>query len=190
METLSAWLALFEWNSPITGEFPSQRPVTRSRPSRRRWFETPLRPLWRHRNFGTINLHSKAGAIPIWNAIYRRRDTHYKDRTVPPTTSWSFITGTVIPWNNDDVIKWIFSALLALCAGNSPVTDEIISQRPMTRSFDVFFDLRLNTRLNKPSRRRWFETPLRPLWRHRNFGTINLYSKARAISIWNTVLPA
>ena len=34
-------------------------------------------------------------------------------------------------------------ALLALCAGNSPVTGEFPSQRPVTRSFDVFFDLRL-----------------------------------------------
>ena len=33
-----------------------------------------------------------------------------------------------------------FSALLALCAGNSPVTGEFPSQRPVTRSFDVFFD--------------------------------------------------
>ena len=37
-----------------------------------------------------------------------------------------------------------FSALLALCAGNSPVTGEFPSQRPVTRSFDVFFDLRLS----------------------------------------------
>ena len=36
-----------------------------------------------------------------------------------------------------------FSALLALCEGNSPVTGEFPSQRPVTRSFDVFFDLRL-----------------------------------------------
>ena len=36
----------------------------------------------------------------------------------------------------------VFSALLALCAGNSPVTGEFPSQRPVTRSFDVFFDLR------------------------------------------------
>ena len=32
-------------------------------------------------------------------------------------------------------------------------------QRPVTRGFDVFFDLRLNKRLSKQSRRRWFETP-------------------------------
>ena len=37
-----------------------------------------------------------------------------------------------------------FSALLAICAGNSPVTGEFPAQRPVTRSFDVFFDLRLN----------------------------------------------
>ena len=35
-----------------------------------------------------------------------------------------------------------FSALLAICAGNSPVTGEFPTQRPVTRSFDVFFDLR------------------------------------------------
>ena len=52
-----------------------------------------------------------------------------------------------------------FSALLALCAGNSPVTGEFPEQRPVTRSFDVFFDPRRNKRMNKPSRRRWFETP-------------------------------
>ena len=37
-----------------------------------------------------------------------------------------------------------FSALLAICVGNSPVPDEFPTQRPETRSFDVFFDLRLN----------------------------------------------
>ena len=37
-----------------------------------------------------------------------------------------------------------FYALLALCAGNSRVTREFPVQRPVTRSFDVFFDLRMN----------------------------------------------
>ena len=41
-----------------------------------------------------------------------------------------------------------FSALLALCVGNSPVPGEFPSQRPLTRSFDVIFDLRLNKRLS------------------------------------------
>ena len=52
--------------------------------------------------------------------------------------------------------------------GDSPVTGEFPSQRPMTHSFDVFFDVRLNKCLSTQSRRRWFETPLRPLRRHRN----------------------
>ena len=41
-----------------------------------------------------------------------------------------------------------FSALLAICAGNSPVPGEFPTQRPVTWSFDVFFDLRLNKRLS------------------------------------------
>ena len=42
-----------------------------------------------------------------------------------------------------------FSVSLALCAGNSPVTGEFPPQRAVTRSFDVFFDLRPNKRLSK-----------------------------------------
>ena len=42
-------------------------------------------------------------------------------------------------------------ALLAICAGNSPVPGEFPAQRSVTRSFDVFFDLRLNKRLSKQS---------------------------------------
>ena len=61
-----------------------------------------------------------------------------------------------------------FSALLAICAGNSSVTDEFPAQRPVTRSFDVSFDLRLNKRLSKQSLGWQFEMPLRPLWRHCN----------------------
>ena len=36
-----------------------------------------------------------------------------------------------------------FSVSLAICAGNSPVTGEFPTQRPVMQSFDVFFDLRL-----------------------------------------------
>ena len=42
-----------------------------------------------------------------------------------------------------------FSALLALRVGNSPVTGGVPSQKPVTRSFDVFFDPRQNKRLSK-----------------------------------------
>ena len=55
------------------------------------------------------------------------------------------------------------SALLAICTGNSPVPGEFPSHRPMTRSFHVFFDLRLNKSLSKESWGWWFETLSRPL---------------------------
>ena len=42
------------------------------------------------------------------------------------------------------------------------------AQRPVTRSFDIFFDLRLNKRLSKQSWGWWFETPPWSLWRHCN----------------------
>ena len=61
-----------------------------------------------------------------------------------------------------------FSASLAICAGNSPITGEFPAQRPVTRKFDVFFDLRLNERLSKQSWGWWFETPSRPSWRRSN----------------------
>ena len=41
-----------------------------------------------------------------------------------------------------------FSALLAICAGNSPVNGKFPAQRPVTQSFDVFYDLRLNGWVN------------------------------------------
>ena len=62
---------------------------------------------------------------------------------------FSYLPEILIPFRtfaevHDDVIKWkIFSALLALCVGNLPVTGEFPSQRPVMRSFDVFFDLHL-----------------------------------------------
>ena len=66
-----------------------------------------------------------------------------------------------------------FSASLAICVGNSPASGEVPSQRPVTRSFDVFFDLCLNKRLRKQSCGWWFETLSRPLWRHGNVAKWN-----------------
>ena len=70
-----------------------------------------------------------------------------------------------------------FSALQTLCAGNSPVTVEFPTPRPVTLSSDVFSDLRLNKRLSKQSWRWWFETPLCSLWRHRyDFPVYHIFS--------------
>ena len=67
-----------------------------------------------------------------------------------------------------NIMMETFSALLAICAGNSPVPGEFSTQRPVTRSFDVLFDLRLNKRLSKQSWSCWFDTLSRPLWRQCN----------------------
>ena len=66
-----------------------------------------------------------------------------------------------------------FSALLDICAGNLPVPGEFPAQRTVTRSFDVFFDLRQYKRPSKQSWGWWFETTSRPSWRHCN--KINQY---------------
>ena len=52
---------------------------------------------------------------------------------------------------------------------------EFPTQRPVTRSFDVFFDQRLNKRLSKQSWGWWFETLSRPLWYHCNGRTFVLF---------------
>ena len=72
-----------------------------------------------------------------------------------------------------------FSALLAICAGKSPVAGEFPAQRPVTRSFDIFFDRSLNKRLSKQSWGWWFETPPRPLWRHCNVLINSSFVKTR-----------
>ena len=69
-----------------------------------------------------------------------------------------------------------FSAVPALCEGNSPVTGEFPSQRPVMRSFDVLFDMRLNKRLSKRSSRHWFETPSRSLWRTKSVSLVGAKS--------------
>ena len=76
-----------------------------------------------------------------------------------------FISATSPWWRHQ---METFSALLAFCAGNSPVPGEFPSQRQVTRSFDVSLICALNKRLSKQSWGWWFETPSRLLWRHCN----------------------
>ena len=61
----------------------------------------------------------------------------------------------------------IFCVTGHLC-GEFTGPGEFPAQRPVTRSFDVFFDLRPNKRLSKQSWGWWFETLLCALWRHCN----------------------
>ena len=63
---------------------------------------------------------------------------------------------------HDDVIKWKHFPRYW------PFVRGIPSQRPVTRSFDVIYDLCLNKRFSKQPRRWWFEMPWCSLWRHCN----------------------
>ena len=84
---------------------------------------------------------------------------------------WHFrpcVTKWQLPLHMMTSSNGIIFRFTGLLWGEPPVTGGFPSQRPVTRSFDVFFDLRLNKRLSKQSRRRWFETQSRSLWRHCN----------------------
>ena len=65
------------------------------------------------------------------------------------------------------------------------VTGGFPSQRPVTRSFDVFFVLRLKKRLGKQSGQRWSETPCGSLWRHCN-GCIMWLHGDTCIFLWRS----
>ena len=92
--------------------------------------------------------------------------------TISSINHWSKQTELNI--NNETPCSWwrrqmeIFSALMALCAGNSPVTGELPAQKSVTRSFGIFFDLCLNKQFSKQSCGWWFETPTCSWWRHCN----------------------
>ena len=95
------------------------------------WFEMPSRPLWRH-----CSTYRSDGLLCTgWDDLW---------------TDWGHLV-----LEEDDAWTWwrhqmeTFSALLAICAGNSPVPGEFPAQSPLTRSLDIFFDLRLNKRLSK-----------------------------------------
>ena len=73
---------------------------------------------------------------------------------------------------HDDVIKWQHFPRYWSFVGESIGDRWIPLTKPMTQSFDVFFDLHLNKLLSKQSGRRWFETPSRFLWRHCNINDV------------------
>ena len=89
----------------------------------------------------------------------------------------------------------IFRVTGPLC-GEFTGPGEFPAQRPVTRSFDVFFDLRPNKRLSKQPRGLWFETPSWSLWHHCNAFWITFLvdvgwvkKKQRDnLNIWNTLM--
>ena len=120
-----------------------------------------------NRNFGIQLLQTWYGTESRYFPDNFLQNTH-STRNIARTYGRNFCEVTVWPisWRRHQMET--FSALLALCAGNSPVTGEFSAQRPVTRSFEVFFDLRLNKQLSKQSWGWWLETPSHSLWCHCN----------------------
>ena len=81
---------------------------------------------------------------------------------------------------HDDVIKWKHFPRNWFI-GRSPVNSPYKGHWRGALMF--FFYLRLNKRLGKQSRRRWFETPSRPLWRHCNAPSI-YYGELPTIGVY------
>ena len=150
------------------------------------WFETLSHPLWRHRYVSIWEWHYSGTNLPF-NLKIRRCCLYGSPERLNKTTTLSHIpmlyskkssvAGRVMMTSSNGSI---FRVTGHLC-GEFTGPGEFPTQRPVTRSFDVFFDLGLNKRLSKQSRGWWFETPLRPLRRHRN-GNLNLQCRAHSNS--------
>ena len=124
-----------------------------------------------HSNQSGDNTMVAGGLVPTWHqgiynhllgssqmyiSVIPKLFNVYMLRSLRHTLSW---------WRHQ---METFSALLAIFAGNSPVPGEFPTQKPMTRSFDVFPWSAPDKRLSKQWWGWWFETPSCPLWRQCN----------------------
>ena len=149
-------------NSPVTGEFLAQMACNAENVSI--W--------WRHHDASNFIEESSLHMYTI--ACLTFSEMHW--RAAVASSCVPYLIARLYIGTDCSLTAWwrhqmeTFSALLAICAENSPVPGEFSAQRPVTLSFDVFFDLQLNKQLNKQSRAWWFETPSGSLWRQCNEG--------------------
>ena len=116
-------------------------------------------------HYSDLIISTMASQITSVSIVYSTACSGTGHRKYQSSASLAFVREIHTWWRHQ---METFSALLAICMGNSPASGEFPTQRPVTRSFGVFFDVWLNKRLRKQSRGWWFETFSRPLWRHRN----------------------
>ena len=104
-------------------------------------------------------------------AVEMKNDARCLKRNILSMFIFSIILSPIITRTKDRIMTSsmeTFSVLLAFWAKNSPVYGVFPTQRPVTRSLDVVYDLHLNRQLSKQWRRWWYETLPRSLWRHCN----------------------
>ena len=112
-------------------------------------------PLW-------LNINE----IKIESLSFKKKHLKMSSENDHHSMWWLFIISAL--WCRHEM-ETFFTLLAYLWAEPpSPATGGFHSQRPVTQSFDIFFDQRLNKRLSKQSVFRWFEMALRSLWRHCN----------------------
>ena len=123
--------------------------------------DTHHRSLFMSKTFDSERLH--------WELINRRGDVFFRSLNCGPGSESFFIWSTCYCWYSINFCEWwrhqmeTFSALLALCAGNSPVAGGFPSQRPVTRSCDAFF---ICAWTNGWANNRGASDLTRSLWRH------------------------
>ena len=127
----------------------------------------PSDVIWRHW-FG-ITLVQVMGLLPDGNKpLSEQMFTYHR---------W----GPVVFMWHDDVIKWKHFPRNWPFVRGIHRSRWIPHTKPVTRSFDVFFDLRLNKRLSKQWWGWWTETLLLPLCRHRNEGIFHKSYNSRGL---------
>ena len=178
METFAALLVLCTGNSPVTGEFPAQRPVTRSFDTSMwyinilyksmAWHKTAVIPLQTHWSYCSLVLnHKNDGTIhKIWRPLSRPKSLTWTTSLVSKDHGGNHLNSMMTSSNGN-----IFRV-------TGHLWGEFTGPRwiPHTKASDAglwcFFDLRLNKPLSKLSWGWWFETLSRPLWRHCNEGNV------------------
>ena len=136
--------------------------------------KTILRPSYLHNGISyTGKMTSLYWFSPQVTFIY---NTHHSRHAIGRTRRWGVRCLMMTSSNGT-----IFRVTGPLC-GEFTGPGEFPAQRPVTRSFDVFFDLRLNKRLSKQPWGWWFETPPWSLWRHCNVLWVQTVSDLRSTS--------
>ena len=158
METFSALLAPCTGNSPVTAEFPSQRPESRSFDV---FFDLRLKKCERFLYLNVVSI-STHNPHPHSTKKFKKKRKEKKKKIHCRSLYWRISNATyrseaipvhMITSSNGS----IFRVTGPLC-GEFTGPGEFPAQRPVTRSFDVFFDLRQNKRLSKQPWGWWFET--------------------------------
>ena len=109
---------------------------------------------------------------PRYRWLWPRHSSYIQTSTGPELHGSAVERNGTLVTRHDDVIKWkLFPCYWPFVRGIHRYSPH---KRPVTRIFDVFFDLRLNKCLSKQSWGWWFEMPSHPLWRHCNVRLISL----------------